>query len=269
MTRHELIFDHNDKNLDPRNFNFIPTVKYENLIRVLCQSMLETVGSEYFSIAIFSHSQKFVISNNPGKVAIPYHLRKLSKIDHLFWNNEIQQGCFVYPADFSQFDPLTQLFLSMIRDEFNAYNHFSLRRSKDTFALNVVFGGPNKMENPLQCYQSNHSILEKMLFDFIHQLRAVFNDMAPWLNRSPLLRDEAYLRQFLKHENKLNQVLLSEGEIECLFWFRQGLAAKETASKTKYSPLTVSSYLKSAREKFHVKSTQEAMLLGLEQGYFV
>lgn len=261
-----LDFDFSDKYLDPNLFNFIPSIKYSNQINSLCSKLKEKTGIEYFSLCIEVGSQKFYLSNNPGNIAVPYYIRNLHKIDCSFSNVDKSKNSIFYPDDnFDRNDKFSSLFINLLKDEFHIYNHYGMVKHLEGYTIIVVLGGSNPVENKDLLFKSTQSITNDFTIDFIKALKWIFQEYASWLKYSRLFIEENFISRIMHSKNQQAHEL-SHGEICCLYWYKEGKTTKEIAQITKYSPLTVSSYFKSVKEKLNVKSTQQAMLIAIQRG---
>ncbi len=261
-----LDFDFNDKYLDPSLFSFIPSIKYSNQINSFCNKLKEKTGIEYFSICIETGNQKFYLSNNPGNIAVPYYIRNLHKIDCSFSNVDKSKNSIFYPDNnIEQKDKFSNLFIKLLKDEFHIYNHYGIVRHHEGYTIIIVLGGSNPIQNQDLLYKGTQTDAKNFTIEFIKHLKWIFQENASWLKYSRLFIEDDFISKIMNSKNQ-QAVELSHGEICCLYWYKQGKTTKEIAEITKYSPLTVSSYFKSMKEKLNVKSTQQAMLIAIQRG---
>ncbi len=257
-------FDDDYKNLDPCQYNFIPSVRYSDQIALCCNKLKESTGIEYFSLCIEYANRKFYLSNNPGNIAIPYYTKNLHKIDCSFTNLNKSTNSVFYPDENK--DPFSSLFIDLLKNQFNIYNHYGITCSHDGYNLTIVLSGHTPVNDKKLLFKTTHNNIKTFTIDFFDNFKWIFQENASWLKCSKLFNEENFIGNLINNHNNNEHDNLSYGEILCLYWYKEGKTTKEIAKITKYSPLTISSYFKAIKEKLAVRSTQQAMLIAIQKG---
>ena len=248
------------------NYGFIDTIRYDREIAKICAHIRTRIKLDYISCCLtFPNGTKCVLSNNPGKIAIPYQVHGLHRLDNSFFAERYRE---VKTKSFKTIDlpndPLGQFFEKILLEKYRVANAAGLTRSFQGYLLIVIFGlNANQVgSNPSlpRDEELNHYVI-----DFFDQIIPIYAQEKPQLRYSRFFMDRQFRQKFIKGELEESDVRLKDRELQCLYWARMGKTAEEIALILGISRSTTRGHLENIREKFDVASIQEAIVMAIHK----
>jgi DNA-binding CsgD family transcriptional regulator len=247
---------------DSAQYRLIDTIRYEHEINAISHDMADRVGMDYISCCLkLPSGERFVISNNPGKIAIPYYVHGLNRIDNIFCPERYKDhstGCFI-PSQVSN-DRLGEIFENVLSDKFGVRNVVGFFRHFQGYQIIVIFGkGRDEVSHHLRP-PKEADIYEYSLF-FLKNLISLYVQDKPSLKFSRFHQDDSFVRKLITQALQDRCSKLSERELYCLFWARMGKTIEDVAIILGIGKGTVRRHFESIREKLDVGSIHEAIVL--------
>ena len=254
------------RDCDHENYRFIDTIRYEREIGQTCSDISHKIGVNYISCClILPGGAKFIISNNPGQIAIPYHIHGLIRIDNAFSADRYKKNTsgFFIPSEIPN-DRSGYLY-EKISSEFGIENTIGFLRNFQGYQLIIIFSHDRSNEKPT-AYPQREKHLCNYAIDFFEKLLLFYAHDKPQLKYSRFCQDAFFRNKFICGEfNDDAAIAFKERELQCLYWAQMGKTAEEIAIILDLKKSTVRGYLEDIREKCGVSCIQEAIVLATQQ----
>lgn len=255
-----------DDEVEKSNYYFIDTIRLEEKIRCVTADIREKLGVDYLSCClVLPNGERFILSNNPGGIVIPYYEHGFNRIDNIFnYNFEAQsQPAYFFPEKIPchQFG---KLFENILQGVYGVTNVIGFYRTFQGIKLTIILGRNDANLD----FKVSEPLLQKIydyILGFLESLLPLYVANKPALRYSHFYQNPNFRRRFVLGELQMNLPILKERELQCLYWARMGKTAEETAVILQLSKATVRRYLEDVREKYAVSTILEAIVLAIQQ----
>jgi DNA-binding CsgD family transcriptional regulator len=242
----------NEINID--NYDFIPTVKYRDIIAKLCAEINEVESLHtYCPAVVMNNGTMFYTSNDPNYSAI-YVTSGLYRADNYFSKAHNHNDHFLITSGYYG-DYLQHSVIDILQIRFKVYNSFCLIRRCDDCTLIVAISHNNHLQYPEQVYQRSVNLIEDFTVKYFDCLISLYVDNLPGLKYSRFATDSRYRAAVIrKREARHKKPLLTTRESECIHWISRGKTSKEISQLMRISEYTVNEHKKKIMRKLNVSN---------------
>lgn len=226
------------------------------------------IGVDYISFCLtLPNGTRYILSNNPGKIAIPYHVHGLSRIDNIFSPNRYKEYLTntFYPSEIPN-DKMGQLFEKIHNEKFGINSIIGFSRNAFGYQLTVIFSQNINNKNSKSHLPKKQDLYDYAICFFDQLLQFYANDKSE-LKYSRFFQDPAFRKKLIRGEIKEIIPNFKERELQCLYWSRMGKTAEEISIILRLSKTTIRGYLEEIREKCGVSCIQDAVTLAIQQKF--
>lgn len=246
-----------------KDYYFIPTIKYHARISQISKYLDTNVGLSVFSAClILPNGKKYILSNNPGGIAIPYYQRGLSRIDNIFTLDRYEGLDYCFP-DLIDNDKLGRDFLKILAQEFQTYNHYVLIRRSSEANLILTAGSSSPCGNHQQTYRETFSVLESFAIHFFDQIIDIWSNEESALKFNRFSQDKYFRKQLVRNHCDTHQASLTDKETQAIYWSSQGKSVDEIAMISGVAPATIRTHHRNAMEKLGANNITHAVSIAL------
>lgn len=267
---HKRFFTTNDlinaREYDEQNYLFIDTIRFKSQISQACANIHQEIGMDFISLCLtIPNGMRFILSNNPGKIAVPYHIHGLSRIDNVFSPNRYDKcpkGNFLVKN--LPNDEMGRLFERIHNEQFGIDSIQGFSRKAFGHQLIVIFSQNLKTKSIDSTAKTKKELHDYTIKFFEHVLPHYSMDKSS-LRYSRFSQDATFRKKFIYGDVVEITPEFTERELLCLYWSKMGKTAEEISIILSLSKATVRGYLENIREKYDVSCLQEAITLATEQ----
>lgn len=240
----------NDLNID--NYNYIPTVRYRDIIQRLCQDLDKFYNIHTFCPAVaLSNGNMFYTSNDPNYSAI-YMVSGLYRADNYFLKAYNHNDHYLITAGYHG-DFLQKTVIDILENRFHVYNSYCLIRRCDDCTVIIAISHNSPILHPEKIYQETVSAIEDFSIKYFDHLIDLYVENLPGLKYARFASDAKYRATILKKRKSIKKnFLLTEREVECLYWVSRGKTSKDTSVLMKISERTVDKHKENIIKKLNV-----------------
>jgi DNA-binding CsgD family transcriptional regulator len=258
----------NARECDINNYLFIDTIRFDLEITKVCSTIQQKIGMDYISFCLtLPNGTRFILSNNPGNIAIPYHIHGLSRIDNIFSPDRyIKHATGLFSPAKIPNDKMGRLFEKIHSEKFGINSVFGFARNFLGYQLITIFS-QNKYSKNIDRSLPTEQELYDYAIAFFDQILPFYAYDKSQLKYSRFFQDPIFRKKLIRGELKEIAQNFKERELQCLYWTRMGKTAEEISIILGLSKATVRGYLEGIREKCDVGCIQDAIALAIEQKF--
>jgi DNA-binding CsgD family transcriptional regulator len=252
------------------DYNYIPAVKYRDVIKDLCSGLagMEDINLLCPAIAL-SNNSVFYTSNNPD-LAITYMSSGMYRADNYFNFAMKSTDSVIFPGDHEKkIDFLHRAVLGVLQEQFSINNLYCLIRRCDDCIVIIAVTSKYPVEDARELYARTVDTIEDITIDYFNKLISIYVEQLPMLRHSRFTTDSQYRKKIIKHRSSETEEInsLTNKERECLYWISRGKTSSEIGILMEISEHTVNEHKKSLLKKLSVSNmvhaVREAIKLGL------
>ena len=218
----------NARDHDKNNYLFIDTIRFDREITLACPTIHQKIGMDYISFClIMPNGTRFILSNNPGKIAIPYHAHGLSCIDNIFSPDRYEKytsGIFS-PAEIPN-DKMGRLFEKIHSENFGINSLLGFSRKYLGYQLITIFSQNINRENSESLLPKKQELYNYTI-EFFDQILPFYAHDKSQLKYSRFFQDPIFRKNLICGEFDEKIPNFKDRELQCLYWSHMGKTAEE------------------------------------------
>ena len=245
-------------------YSHIPSIKHRKDIQKVILN-INNLPIDLFVLCIEYGGRTVFLGNYPTGVIIPYNFPFVKGADPVFM---IAKSTHIFNFSTLQYEAEIN---KTLREIFNVNNYFSLSFPMNHICITAIFSGNQQKTS----FEINHIIkrddnkIKNFIYNFIENTKSIIYGVLPPLKYLEIFRDKIYLKKLIfGHLDDFVQ-LITDKEIELLFWYKTGRSEYEISQITHYKPSSIKTFLKRIREKLGAGNTREAVYFAEKSGYIL
>ena len=252
---------------DVSQYQHIDSIKHTPIIKQFTASLIENTGlSTFAACLILMGNRKFILSNHPTELIIPYHTDGIYRTDDFFTLERYDGLDYFFPHEI-KYDLIGRHFLALLNNDFNIYYHFGLVRRSPECQLILTVGSNTYEKSSQRSYKSKRKKVEQCFIDFFDAIIEPWSQDHLLIKNSRFYKDTRFRQSFIKGNLPISLTHhLTNKEREILYWVRYGKTTAEIAFILGNKPPTIKIHTKSIKDKLNASNMCQAVAIALQFG---